>query len=157
MEKLTKRVAQAELQASRRATRVGIQRGASGRVQDRFTLINASKEVREDLKAARIARRERWEMGPLAPKRELGFNGYGAASDPLRQDFNYEGRGKIHASVLEKRCAWAGGSQRINLAAKDRVVILDGPDKGKVDIVKEILPDSGAVRLMTCHQVGPWI
>lgn len=152
MQKLAKRTVQAQRQAGRKAQAAAKKQAANTRKQNSQYMQMASKEIRENLRDARRARREDWELGPLAPKRDLGFNGYGAFKENMRQDWGNSGMNKLRPHILEQRCAWAGGSTQLNLAEGDRVVILDGPDKGKLDRIKSIDTENGTVTLETHHK-----
>lgn len=153
MQKLAKRAAQAQRQATRRAIKQIGHDDAGKRSQARQGLKSAVKEVRENLEAARRARREDWELGPLAPKRDLGFNNYGAAQEGARQDWTHGNSNREKPQRIEQRCAWAGGVGQLNLAPQDRVVILDGPDKGKIDRIQRVQLASGTVTLENYHRV----
>ena len=154
MQKLVKRVAQAQRQAGRRSNIRARKEAAEGQLHNRQALSGAIAEVRQNLKDAKRARQEDWEMGPLAPKRDLGFNNYGAFKESMRQDWSNSGLHRPAPKVVEARCAWAGGVKQLNLAPKDRVVILDGPDKGRIDRIQSVDAESGTVTLETCHRVG---
>ena len=87
----------------------------------------------EQIKAARIARREDWELGPLAPKRDVGDKAetYGTVNT-LRSK----------GPVLTKKARW---DQRLYIGGKyptivvgDRVAIMEGRDKGKIGMVVEM-------------------
>ncbi|GJN73366.1 KOW motif containing protein [Purpureocillium lilacinum] len=152
MQKLVKRAAQAQRQAGRRARQRVEQEAIDHRMRNRQALRSAVSEVRQNLKDARRARQEDWEMGPLAPKRDLGFNNYGAFRENVRQDWSNYGLHQPPPKVVEQRCAWAGGVKQLNLAPQDRVVILDGPDKGKIDRIKAVQAENGTVTLETHHR-----
>lgn len=154
MQKLTKQTAQARRQATRRAQLLLERQAIDDRRQIRQGIKLATDEVRKNIREARRARREDWEMGPLAPKRDLGFNNYGVLTQNTRLDWTQGGLHKVRPEVLEKRCAWAGGSKQLNLAPGDRVIIMDGPDKGKVDTIDSIDASSGTVKLKECHRVS---
>ncbi|KAK2591735.1 hypothetical protein QQS21_010556 [Conoideocrella luteorostrata] len=152
MQKLVKRAAQAQRQATRRAQQRMEQENIDNRIRNRQALRSAVSEVRQNLKDARQARKEDWEMGPLAPKRDLGFNNYGAFKESVRQDWTNYGLHQARPQLVEKRCAWAGGVRQLNLAPQDRVVILDGPDKGKIDRIKDVQAENGTVTLEVHHR-----
>ncbi|KAH6603930.1 kow motif containing [Trichoderma cornu-damae] len=152
MQKLAKRAAQAQRQATRRARLRMEQDNVDGKLRSRLALRSAVQEVRQNLKDARQARREDWELGPLAPKRDLGFNDYGAFKENVRQDWSNYGLHQPNPKVVEQRCAWAGGVKQLNLAPGDRVVIQDGPDKGKIDRIRSVQPQVGTVTLEHRHQ-----
>jgi len=124
----------AEKQAARRLARK----------KDKFTretaksnreqyLVARRMEVR-DIKAATIARREDWEMGPLAPKRDVGLKSetYGAI-DSQRL------RGRVWTPLRRKELLkpW-GGENWLNIAKGDRVVMLEGREKGRIGEISNI-------------------
>ncbi|PFH58998.1 hypothetical protein XA68_12950 [Ophiocordyceps unilateralis] len=147
MQKLLRRTAHAERQAARRLKEKAKLQARSARAQDRPQFFNALREITKDDKAARRARIEDWELGPLAPKRDLGCNDYGVSWEHFR--LNHP---DPDPEVVKRRCAWAGGPHLLNLAVGDRVLIMEGPDKGKIDRIKEIMHSSGTVRLERRHQ-----
>ncbi|KAG5920532.1 hypothetical protein E4U61_007801 [Claviceps capensis] len=153
MQKLLKRAHQVERLATRRlqVKREGEEIGK--RIQTRRSLREAVDQARQDVLNARKARKEDWELGPIAPKRDLGFNSYGIVSSPMRLDWDNEGMARVRPELLEKRCAWAGRPGRLNLAPGDRVVLLDGPDRGKIDRITEIKEGTGTVLLEKRHRV----
>ncbi|KAF4451388.1 hypothetical protein F53441_5654 [Fusarium austroafricanum] len=152
MQKLAKRVAQAQRQAGKRAQKTAKTEQINYKLRNRQAIRAAVSEVRQNLQDARRARQEDWEMGPIAPKRDLGFNGYGMFAEGVRTDWSNYGLYTPRPEVLAKRCAWAGGMKQLNLAVADRVVIMDGPDKGKIDRIKSINVQSGHVTLENCHR-----
>lgn len=154
MQKLAKRTAQAQRQAGRRAEHQARRQRKTALWQARAAVKGMNQEIKGNLADARLARREDWEMGPIAPKRDLGFNNYGLMSDPTRASHSYNGQHVISPKVVEKRCAWAGGTKQLNLAVGDRVVILEGPAKGKLDRIDSINTDLGTVTLREQYQVG---
>lgn len=154
MQKLLKRTAQAQRQAGRRAKKINRRDEFDTRRRNNQYLKMANDEIRQNLKDSRRARKEDWEMGPLAPKRDLGFNGYGTFRENLRQDWTNNGMNPIDPKVLEQRCAWAGGVKQLCLAPQDRVVILEGPDKGKVDRIQSVNKLNGSVTLENHHKVS---
>ncbi|KAM4066864.1 KOW domain-containing protein [Hirsutella rhossiliensis] len=152
MQKLAKRTAQAHHQATRRAQQMLERQAVDDRRRIRQSVKAATDELRKNIKDARRARREDWELGPLAPKRDLGFNNYGVLKETTRLDWTQGGMQRVQPTVLEKRCAWAGGSKQLNLAPGDRVIVMDGPDKGKVDSIDSVDATNGTVKLKECHR-----
>ncbi|KAG8673558.1 hypothetical protein FPOAC2_07004 [Fusarium poae] len=147
MQKLAKRVAQAQRQAGKRAEKAAKSEQTNYKLRNRQAIRAAVSEVRQNLQDARRARQEDWELGPIAPKRDLGFNGYGMFTEGVRTDWSNYGLYSPRPEILRKRCAWAGGVKQLNLAVSDRVVIMDGPDKGKIDRIKSINLQAGLVTL----------
>ncbi|KAF4971014.1 hypothetical protein FZEAL_9936 [Fusarium zealandicum] len=152
MQKLAKRVAQAQRQAGRRAQKAAEAEQVGYKLRNRQALRGAVSEVRTNLLDARRARKEDWEMGPIAPKRDLGFNGYGVFEESARTDWSNYGLFTPRPEVLQQRCAWAGGVKQLCLAVSDRVVIMNGPDTGKIDRIKSINVQSGHVTLENNHR-----
>jgi len=159
MQRVLKRTAQAQRQVVRRAAKQAKKGKQETRNRHQDVLTAANREIRNNLRDARRARREDWELGPLAPKRDLGFNDYGTFQENLRQDYTNNGVFVARQKVVEQRCAWAGGVKQLSLAPDDRVVILDGPDKGKIDRIKAINAESGTLTLQNRHQAlfNTWI
>jgi large subunit ribosomal protein L24 len=81
---------------------------------------NRKDEINQ-IKAARLARREDWELGPLAPKRDVGDtkDTYGTI-DSMR----------TRPPPLDYR-------------KRDRVVLIEGRDKGKIGKVTDTDPGKG--------------
>jgi large subunit ribosomal protein L24 len=153
MQKLAKRAAQAQRQAVRRAARIAEETRKTEQNRARRYLKEANAEIRSNIHEARRARKEDWELGPLAPKRDLGFNGYGEISTG-RRDWSQGGQFKINPELAAKRCAWAGGVKQFCLAPGDRVVIMDGQEKGKIDRIKSVQPEDGLVLLEKLNRVS---
>ncbi|KAL6852652.1 hypothetical protein ACO1O0_007200 [Amphichorda felina] len=152
MQKLAKRTVQAQRQAGRRAEQQARRQRKTGMWQARAAVKGMNQEIKNNLADARLARKEDWELGPLAPKRDLGFNHYGLMTDPVRASHIYNGNHVVSQRVVEKRCEWAGGSKQLNLAVGDRVVILEGPAKGKVDRIESVNTDLGTITLQEQYQ-----
>ena len=154
MDKIVKRSVQAQRQAGRRLKREMVKDLDESNIRSRTRIKEAIDEVRKDLKNARIARREDWELGPIAPKRDIGLAKYGAVSSHARMDMGSIGPNKNQMKMAMQRCAWAGGAKQLNLAKGDRVVIVDGPAKGKIDRIVQINLDIGTVKLEKHPSVG---
>jgi len=152
MDKLAKRTSQAQRQAARRAGHNLRRQQKTSMWQARAAVKGVNNEIKENLAQARKARRQDWEMGPLAPKRDLGFNDYGLMKDPSRTTHAYNGHHTVSKATVERRCAWAGGTKQLNLAVGDRVVVLEGPAKGKVDRIQSINTELGTVTLEEEYQ-----
>lgn len=153
MQRLAKRAAQAQRQAARSATRSNRTQLARQRGEARDRLRAANAEIRQNLRDARVAQQEDWDLGPIAPKRDLGFNNYGVMEQPPRMDWTMSGRRAMKPQVIAQRCEWAGGVKQLNLAPQDRVVIMEGHDKGKIDRIREIDMTTGSVTLENHHHV----
>ena len=153
MEKVAKRAAQAQKQAFRRAQLQAHREGAEHRARNRGMLKQATAEIKQNVRDAKAMRREAWQLGPLAPKRDLGFNHFGAFQEHPRLDPSLEGRQRFDPEILKKRCAWAGTPNQLNIVPGDRVVIVNGHDKGKIDRIKSINRNDMTIKLEEHHKV----
>ena len=153
MDKILRRVRMAERQVVRRRKKLETTQflDETKRVFARKAK-QMHKEVSNSLSAARKARREDWELGPAAPRRDVTK----VVLDPMVAEpvqwgtvgtqlalLNLE----IKPKDLEERCAWAGGSEYLCLAVGDRVVVTEGSHKGKIDRISEIKLEYGTVAL----------
>lgn len=123
MQKVLRRSALAERQAARRTQNYKSRIRSVKRKEAELETRAQQKILHGNLKAARLARREDWLLGPLAPKRDVGHQ---------KGTF-----GTIDARALrggaipeEKR------TKRWPIREGDRVVLLEGRDKGKIGTVK---------------------
>ncbi|KAG9256645.1 uncharacterized protein F5Z01DRAFT_617694 [Emericellopsis atlantica] len=153
MEKIFKRARQAERQVVRRAKLREHRERIRTRIQVRDELRDAGREHKSNMELARKIRQERWEMGPIAPRRQIGVNGYGLLQRTVHFDASVDGAHTPKRDLVVKRCAWAGGVKRLNLAVGDRVVIMEGVDKGRIDHIATIDLTFGTVTLRNIHKV----
>lgn len=125
MQKVIQRAARAEAQAARRnAIRLEKYRSAK-RTSEKTSYRLNLKMASLDIKKARIARREDRELGPLAPRRDVG---------DLKDTY-----GTIESSRLRgplKRPEDRKEAQLI--VAGDRVVVTEGRDKGRIGEVSSV-------------------
>lgn len=84
-------------------------------------------------KTARVWRREDYELGSLAPKRDVGAlkASYGTFDPQISQ-----GPILYRPDMEDKLAPWGG--KYLNLRERDRVVLLEGHDKGKVGKISKI-------------------
>lgn len=136
MQKLLKRTAQAEKQVARRkAVRKNIWKRAEEQQEFRKRM-QALQEANRALNSARRTRREDYELGALAPRRDTPIkdeNGAYWGSLSLSRsmtDLGWEQR--------KLACQWAGGAKYLCVKVGDRVAIMQGPDKGKIGKVRDI-------------------
>jgi large subunit ribosomal protein L24 len=153
MEKIMKRARHAERHVLRRVKQADYRERMRTRMQVKEELKFASQEHRNNIKLAQKVRQEQWEMGALAPKRQIGVNGYGVLEAQAHFNPTLGGMHKPRPEVPAKRCAWAGGVKRLNLAVGDRVVVMEGVNKGKIDQIADIDTDAGTVTLQDVHKV----
>lgn len=145
MQKLLKRTVQVEKQAARRkAKRADIKERV--KLQEEFKKrMNAVVYTNRSLADARRRRREDWELGPLAPRRDTPLKDANSA---------YWGTTSISSSMdaLGARqknlaCQWAGGAKYLCLKVGDRVAIMQGQDKGKIGTINNVDVDEAHVTL----------
>ncbi|CAL3971290.1 unnamed protein product [Diplocarpon coronariae] len=131
MQKVFRRTIMAEKQAARRlAKKKDKYHRQLWRTEAEQNQIHRADEIKT-LKTARAVRREDYELGPLAPKRDVGdeVETYGTISMQRAQGRTLHGKEK--SDILD---FW-GGAKNINIVKGDRVVILHGRDKGKIGLV----------------------
>lgn len=152
MDKIIRRVRTVERQVARRLAKSKKLERAIAKHESIPRIKETTQEVRMDIRKARKARLEDWELGPLAPKRDIanvldfnpsqGILHWGTLGISRGMEMN-----AIRKEDLESRCSWAGGSEKLCLAAGDRVVMTEGVHKGKIDRIAFIDMQSGTVRL----------
>ncbi|KAJ3475156.1 hypothetical protein NLG97_g9555 [Lecanicillium saksenae] len=128
MDKIAKRVAHAQRLVVRKTKRVERRQKINSWYNSLQSIKVANREIINNIKAAKTAAKEDWELGPLAPKRDLGYNQYGVVQEAIRQDWSNYGQINFQQKLADKRCAWAGGVKMLNLSPGDRVVILEAHD-----------------------------
>ncbi|KAI8159420.1 54S ribosomal protein L40 [Colletotrichum sp. SAR 10_65] len=141
MQKLIKRTRQAEkVFAKKMKKRQGYE--ITDQRQQRFREQRQQlDELNDDIRTSRLIRQEKWSMGTMAPRRDL-LPEWGAS------EVNRNSRQtSLKFSEIENRCSWAGGVNQLCLKPKDRVVLLDGPEKGKIDRIESIDKSTGTVML----------
>lgn len=142
MQKILKRVATAErVVAKRKATRDRLHFNKE-RKDEEYGLRNQGNIVARDIGRAKQAIKDDWNLGPLAPNSHTGeaANQYGAISE-----VRYKNPTSLRNEQKAARCAWLGGYKNLNLVPGDRVVLLQGPDKGKIGRVQNINEDDASV------------
>jgi large subunit ribosomal protein L24 len=133
MQKVIRRTILAERQAARRHAKrkeTATQEWAkSNREQNTFI----RRDITKDIKQRRAERREDWELGPLAPRRDVGDSKdtYGTISTQRM-------RGPLLEYPERKEALKSMGGRYLTLAKGDRVVLLEGRDKGKIGKISTI-------------------
>ena len=124
MEKITRRIEYAK--AYRARQKVSERIGAARRTRAKWDFQErqlVSKRT-ESIKAARLARREDWQLGPIAPRRDAGetTNTYGTVDMNLRQGV--------------PKAKWRDWGIRVG----DRVAIIEPKhrERGKIGTVTEV-------------------
>ncbi|KAL4944238.1 hypothetical protein BDV06DRAFT_187888 [Aspergillus oleicola] len=125
MQKIVRRTAQARNQAQRKAIRAT---KSAERSEVRESLRQKFAWQRhhvDNIRAERLQRREDWMKGPLAPQRDAGFEekSYGALNPQAMRP------PPIPKNLRRKY---------INFAPGDRVCLMKGRDKGKIDVVTRV-------------------
>ncbi|KAI9867280.1 MAG: hypothetical protein M1813_009558 [Trichoglossum hirsutum] len=140
MQKVLRRTALAKAQYARKAER---RRERLAR-EARRSRVGEDKEhsrlAYRDIKEARLRRREDWELGPLAPVRNVG---------DARETYGSMEMKRVRPIDLAEE-------ERIkfwNIVQDDRVVILEGRDKGKIGVVKSIEKKSNMVTVAGLNMV----
>jgi large subunit ribosomal protein L24 len=133
MQKVFRRTALAIRQHERRAVKrkeKNLRQWATTQRQQN-TAFGRDKAYR--LKEEKLNRREDYELGPLRPKRDVGDlkNEYGTLDNQALQGL------PLPQKELFKRLEPFGGKY-LNIWKGDRVVILQGPDKGKIGVISAI-------------------
>ncbi|KAI9696960.1 MAG: hypothetical protein M1836_004921 [Candelina mexicana] len=125
MHKIRQRTVNAIAQHKRKLEKVRAQNAQIQRSIDARQYAPVGLQIQQELKKARQARREDWELGSLAPRRDVGADTetYGAL-DSRRL------RGP-EKSEKERIKFW-------NIVVGDRVVIIKGQDKGKIGRIAEV-------------------
>ncbi|KAI0852098.1 hypothetical protein F5Y00DRAFT_251486 [Daldinia vernicosa] len=142
MQKILRRVATAERVVAKRTKTKDLkwfkkQKKETSRDQQHQLMM-----VREELNAAKQAVKDDWELGPLAPRRDVGE---WAGAKGAIHEARYAAYGKVTLAMRNRRCQWAGGAYNLNITVGDRVVLIDGPDKGRIGKIKSIDYDKAEV------------
>jgi large subunit ribosomal protein L24 len=127
MQKVIRRTILAEKQAARRLAKrresAEREKAKINREQNAFIRKDATKEIKQ----RRAERREDWELGPLAPRRDVG---------DLKETYGTVSTQRMRGPILDYRARWealkAVGGRYLTLVKGDRVVLLEGRDKGKI-------------------------
>ncbi|OBT53651.1 hypothetical protein VE04_06102 [Pseudogymnoascus sp. 24MN13] len=130
MQSVIRRTLLAERQAARRLvkrrTKNHHEEMKTPREHERF----AQKQVTGDIKNARSARREDYDLGPLAPRRDVGLK---------KETYGTIQTNRLNGPKLtmeERLAVNPSGGRFANIVAGDRVVVLEGKDKGRIGKVQ---------------------
>ncbi|KAI0445572.1 KOW domain-containing protein [Xylaria telfairii] len=151
MQKIARRVATAErVVAKRRKARDDASHKKDVRFQSR-QIQEQRTEAKGELERAKQAIRDDWAMGALSPRRDVGDN-YGGLGSISHVRFS--AAGDLSLSKRNARCQWAGGAHYLNLAVGDRVVLLDGPEKGRIGKIRDINHSSAEVTVSELNKTN---
>ncbi|KFZ16642.1 hypothetical protein V502_04994 [Pseudogymnoascus sp. VKM F-4520 (FW-2644)] len=130
MQAVIRRTVLAERQAARRLvkrrTKNQHDEMKTRREHERF----AQQHLTGSIKNARTARREDYDLGPLAPRRDVGLK---------KETYGTIHSNQLHGQKLtmeERMEVNPSGGRYANIVAGDRVVLLEGSDKGRIGKVQ---------------------
>lgn len=167
MEAVLRRTALAKSQAKRKARILESKELIRDRIQYRQKLAQIHREDKLALHNARIARREDWELGPLAPWRSAARS---AAAKTVTEQKGRPGEGG-QGEVAEREDFYGTFSARRAtpnplpvqdrikdwfIREGDRCVVMEGREgvKGRIGYVKEVDKDTNAVKLEGINMVS---
>lgn len=139
MQKIIQRRMAAEGQALRRKIRRKAMTESDHNFQNNMRRKAQRQAQSQYIKEERSNRREDWETGPrLAPKRDLEER-YGTMEQTLLIP--------IQKQESQRKRPW--------VAEGDRVVLLEGKDKGKIGRVTSVDPETETLKVKDMNQVCP--
>lgn len=149
MQKVIRRTALAEKQTARRLAKRKEKNARDWAKSNREHALFARKDETTQIKLAKLVRRENWELGPLAPKRDVGSakDTYGTIGSQRSrgQELAYNNRIEMLKSV---------GGRYLTIVKGDRVVLLEGRDKGKIGTVAQTDAARGEVTVDGLNMVS---
>lgn len=127
MQKVIRRTQLAVAHANRRRLRIKEIITKERSVLDRFHKAQTLTAQQETLQRSRRERKEDWDLGPLAPRRDVGNfkDTYGTLPGNQTEGLELSREEKV-------KCLVAWGGSKANVRIGDRVVALAGRDKGKI-------------------------
>jgi large subunit ribosomal protein L24 len=147
MDKILRRVHMAERQVARRAKRRQALDHSIAASKTRQAVMGMKQEAGHDLGMAIKRRHEDLELGPLAPSRDVAkVNPYGQYWGSISTERALL-QTKLTREQRDARAAWAGGSEYLCLKEGDRVVITEGPYKGKISTIGNLKKETMTVEL----------
>ncbi|KAI1781153.1 hypothetical protein F4818DRAFT_398121 [Hypoxylon cercidicola] len=135
MQKILRRVATAERVAAKRAKTKDLKWFKKEKKELTQQTNQQLVTVRGELQAAKQSVKDDWELGPLAPRRDVG-EWAGAKGAIHETRFGISARYSL--AMRNERTRWAGGAHNLNLAIGDRAVLVDGPEKGHIGKISRI-------------------
>ncbi|XXG97030.1 hypothetical protein Hte_003324 [Hypoxylon texense] len=142
MQKILRRVATAERVAAKRSKAKDLKWFKKDKKARTAQSQQQLQVVREELRAAKQAVKDDWELGPLAPRLDVGE---WAGAKGAIHEARFASGARLSLAMRNRRCRWAGGAYNLNLAPGDRVVLVDGPEKGKIGKISRIDEDMAEV------------
>lgn len=137
MQKILRRVATTERVAAKRSRKLKDSRERREAKAEKQNFGQQRQVIKKELDTAKAVVKEDWRLGPLARKLDIGENdrSYGSINEAR---YMTSGSRQMSLDQRNARCKWAGGVNRLNLHAGDRVVLLEGPDKGRIGKIGSI-------------------
>lgn len=141
MRKLYKRTAMAESQFQRRHKRAKERDAKDEERNTRAQNSMVNKETAKLWKTAQEAMKEDYRLGPLAPRRDVGSQKdiYGSVGGRLIRGPQLLA-GSTRQKQFQANLEGFGGHLYV---VNDRVVVIEGHDKGKIGVIKEIDEETG--------------
>ncbi|KAI1388740.1 uncharacterized protein F4822DRAFT_255337 [Hypoxylon trugodes] len=146
MQKILRRVATAERVAAKRQKAKDLRIFKKEKKESLNDHKSQMQMVRSELVAAKNSIRDNWNLGPLAPRKDVGewAESEGAVVHEARYGTGYR---RVSLAMRNRRCAWAGGAYNLNLAVGDRVVLMEGPDEGRIGQIGRINEEKAEVQV----------
>lgn len=151
MKKIMQRVGTAERVAAKRKKLKDTRYFKAGKKQQSQDVRGQLSTAEADYQRAKQAVRDGWELGPLAPREDVGE---WAGARGAIHEARFRSYATLTLAMRNERCAWAGGAYNLNLAVGDRVVLLDGPDKGKIGNITTVMPETAEVTVDGLNKVS---
>ncbi|KAI0453177.1 hypothetical protein F5B21DRAFT_480405 [Xylaria acuta] len=150
MQKIARRVATAERVAAKRQKTKNIRFHKHEKKTESKQSVAQIREAANEVKGAKQAIRDDWAMGAQSPRKDIG-EFHDALGSITQHRFSSRG---LTLAKRNARCQWAGGAHYLSLAAGDRVVLLDGPDKGRIGEVAEINHEGAEVTVKELNKTN---
>lgn len=154
MQAVLRRTFLAEKQAARRLAKRKDKNAREARKTRREQERFVRRDETGDIKTARQVRREDYELGPLAPRRDVGLK-----SETYGTIHTNRMRGEV-LTMEERLKVNPSGGRFNNIVAGDRVVLLEGQDKGRIGKVITLDRERQEVTIeglnMVCHILPPF-
>ncbi len=151
VQKLMRRVATEERVAAKRKKVKDTKYFKKGRKEEAGEALHQTTVAEAEFRRAKQAVRDAWRLGPLAPREDVGE--WAGARGAIHQA-RFPSVARLSPAMRDARCAWAGGARNLNLVPGDRVVLLEGPDRGKIGRIASVIEDAAAVTVDGLNKVG---
>ncbi|KAF2971916.1 hypothetical protein GQX73_g1768 [Xylaria multiplex] len=151
MQKILRRVATAERVAVKRQKGKDLQFYKKGKAEESKQRNQQVGMALGEIGRAKQAIRDDWAMGALSPRTDIKeeHGAFGTIGES-----RFASPGSYSLAVRNARCQWAGGAYYLNLAKGDRVVLLDGPDKGRIGYISDINHDTAELTVKDLNKTN---